>query len=227
MTYKHSFEGDLILDFTNGFQSTVKNSQLVIPDQAIDAESGLVVVTNSSMVELLINSLQNDTQNNLPRLGKPFLSGVYLLVDLDHGTYTLWPAQPTQDERLVAMDGSCFEPQTSSTSPSGSTSSTLSGGAIAGIVIGSIAACLLAIALSLLIVKKRSQKARRNAALGNNQAGGMIQRFEEPNSEPQEVDSQLQRAEADSQPGGVKLEELPSYSAATRPPNEVHELQGN
>ena len=188
------FQGDFILKLPNGLQSTIRNSQLILPDRTIDKATGQLVA-NYSVSELLILSLQSENSYDMPKLGRPFLSAVYLMVNLDAGTFTLWNAEATSTaENLVAVGATdCGSSATvgaeSTTAPSSALSkphTSITRGGIAGVVIGAIAALAIAAALLVLIQKRRSRAVPSTTFAGlppiydNNKA-------EIPN-EPQEAD---------------------------------------
>lgn len=114
------------------------------------------LIANSSTPELVLNAIQQVNAGDLVQLGRQFLSAAYLMVNQDTNEFTLWEANPTSAVDLVAVDSNgvasntfcAAEASTSTgTSAPGSTTtapaivpgpSKLSGGAIAGIAIGSI-----------------------------------------------------------------------------------------
>lgn len=64
-------------------------------------------------MEVLILSLQEINLNDMPILGKPFLSSAYLLVDYDHNEYSLWKSNPAASQNLVALGPSTCRNSTS------------------------------------------------------------------------------------------------------------------
>lgn len=59
---------------------------------------------NASERNLVLNSLQEGNADDLPQLGRVFLSSAYLFVNQDANKFTLWAANPTMHEDLVAVD---------------------------------------------------------------------------------------------------------------------------
>ncbi len=102
-------------------------------------------------------------------LGRNFLTFVYLMINLDAGEFTLWPAyDEATDEELVAVDENNNPIESSAlctaTAPPASTSKTppssgssLSGGAIAGIVIGALAGVGILVGAWLFIRHRKKQ----------------------------------------------------------------------
>ena len=110
--------------------------------------------------------------NDLPLLGITFLSAAYLFVDNERSEFTLWQANPTTEQDLVAVAplDACTAPSASSTSTvtvvtasasSGSSKNT-SIGAIAGGVVGGVAILTLLIGTTTWLCcyahKKRYQR---------------------------------------------------------------------
>ena len=198
---------------------TVKNSQLILADESIDKQSG-ALVSNSSVVELLVNSLQEDNDNDLPKIGRPFLSGAYILVDLDQNTFTLWAANPSGTEELVSMGATCSSSVTSQPPSSQPVdSSRLGGGGIGGIVVGVVAILAIMIALTWVIKQRKKKNAHAQAThtLVSDQSERSDKKIGEFSDEPQE---------ADSRPTEIKQsEQLPTYTDRTQAVPGVHEMQ--
>lgn len=79
----------------------IKNDQLVAPDLVIDTNSK--VIFNSSVAELLVNPLLPPNDQDMMKLGRPFFSAAYLLVDYDASTFTIWKANQTNDVNLMPV----------------------------------------------------------------------------------------------------------------------------
>ncbi|KAE8141234.1 aspartic peptidase domain-containing protein [Aspergillus pseudotamarii] len=146
------YTGDLTVTLNNGFSVRIPNDQLVVPNLTIDPSTGSLHA-NGSTPELVINSIQQVNQGDLPQLGRQFLSSAYLMSNQDSNTFTLWNAALEEEENLVAIDTNnkpvdiyCAATPTSTSSSTSSPHSTgnhdkkLSTGAIVGIAIGSAAA---------------------------------------------------------------------------------------
>jgi hypothetical protein len=131
---------------------------------------------NASLSDLLINSM-GEAGDYTPMsldLGRNFLTFVYLMINLDAGEFTLWPAyNEATHEELVAVDknnnpiensamcaATAPPASTSTTPPSGSS---LSGGAIAGIVIGAVAGAVLILVGAWLFIRHRKTQDPNNA----------------------------------------------------------------
>lgn len=103
--------------------------------------------------DLLINSGQSDWATNQLTLGRYFMTNMYIMVNLDMGEFTIWPANTDSNrETLVAVDtsgnvidASSFCPTSTETArpdpqPTTDASSTMPTGSIVGISIGCAAA---------------------------------------------------------------------------------------
>ncbi|ESZ93554.1 putative aspartic-type endopeptidase [Sclerotinia borealis F-4128] len=162
------YTGDLTIELDSGISVRIPNDQLVVPNLTVDHTSG-AMIANASQPELVLNAIQAGNSNDLPHLGRQFLTAAYLMLNQDAMTFTLWQANPTENEDLVAVDvrnnamnDFCNSPSTpnnnsangesgnSSSTSSSSTpantsttnnkkSGTLSTGILIGVAVGSVA----------------------------------------------------------------------------------------
>lgn len=103
-TAAHSYDGDMTITISPGLDIRIPNHQLVSPDYHFNAE-GSLTEPNSTVRELLFNSLQEANANDMPVLGRPFLASSYLFVDNDRQEFTLWPGNPTATEEEIIPVG--------------------------------------------------------------------------------------------------------------------------
>lgn len=133
---------------------------------------------NTTLSDLRLNSVGTDFSNsNDMRFGRDFMNYVYLMVNHDSGTFTIWPAfedATTEDLRAVDENNQPIQTCTGTSADSSSTptgpssnptgassspasSSKISTGAIAGIAIGGVV--VLAILLgAILFFRRKKQK---------------------------------------------------------------------
>lgn len=175
--YASSYAGDLTIQLQSGLSVRVPNDQLVVPHVDIDPSTGAQVV-NSTGPDLVINSIQDINANDLPQLGRQFLSAAYLMVNMEADQFTLWSANPTSDQDLVAVDKAnqevtryCSAEETgtsdggaapgsdpSSTGTTGpSTSSSSQTGLIAGATVGGVAGVLLIGGAAFCLYRRRKR----------------------------------------------------------------------
>lgn len=203
----------MTIKLNSGFSVRIPNDQLVVPELTIDDSTG-ALHANGSTPELVINAMQMGNADDLPKLGRQFLSSAYLMVNQDGGSYTLWEANQDTNEDLVAIDKNnvpvtqfCaandgtsttagaaatqhgtlkptdvfstsassndnatsgpsndngdLSPAQGSASSDGGGNSNLSNGALAGIVVGGVAAIAIVAGLVLFFCA-RKRKMRRN-----------------------------------------------------------------
>ncbi|KAI0144105.1 hypothetical protein F4776DRAFT_661200 [Hypoxylon sp. NC0597] len=138
---RHEYEGywNVVRVALVRIQIRVPNSQFLVPFVDIDRNGSRIF--NSSEREPLLTEVTGRPAT----LGRYFLTAAYLMVDIDANTFTLWQANPTLDSKLVnsATNIECTNqttPGSGETPPSYSqapqATSRLSGGSIAGIVVG-------------------------------------------------------------------------------------------
>jgi hypothetical protein len=164
----------------NGFSIRIPNNVLVAPHYVINEDTGHIE-RNRSAANLLINAMSDSWGDgtHMMSLGRWFFSAAYTSVNHDAGTFTLWqapynPLQPSvkalaADNSAVEDfcdgdgDGSLQDPANEEVqSPQQEEKSTLSAGAIAGIVLGA----LVAIAAILLLILLFLRKKRKDSELG-------------------------------------------------------------
>lgn len=200
------YRGDLSINVRGGPSIRVPNSQLVLPERYISDATG-ELLANYSRSNLVINPLQEINGHDLSLLGRQFLSSAYVMVNQDKEEFTLWSANPTGIQDLVAIDGAgdevtefCAEPTESSLPPSrtpdpstsGKQSETLSTGAIAGIAVGGVAGFLIIIG-GLLWWHRRRKASAVAATAQHAEQGGPTQdmigqypyQYQHPHPQPQ------------------------------------------
>ena len=124
----------------------------MVPDYSVDSSGHQV--SNTTTREVLLNSLQNVNIDDIPLLGRTFLTSAYLYVNYDQSEFTLWQGNPTTDQNLVAVGSGPSCPTTPVTpTTSGNSSSSLSPLPNSGIPTGAIigGACGGAAVLGILI----------------------------------------------------------------------------
>ena len=151
----------------------IPNHQLVVPEYNYSS-NGQRYYANVSETTILIYDNVGISENDLPLLGKPFLSSAYLLVDNDRQSFTLWEAQPNMTQDLVSLGPPVCSSTPSSTLPASPSSPPtippkgLSKGTIAGLVAGGLVAIATTIGAILFIARKRRQKqGQQSQAMGD------------------------------------------------------------
>ena len=154
---------------------TVSNSQLVVPDLKIDNDGSLTF--NASTRVLNLNPQGTINQNDIPVLGLTFLTSAYLMVNYDKDQFTLWQANPTLNEDIVAIGPSstCTNANSLQTATQTSLPSALptmisppsqhrlSRGAKAGIAIGAVAFAALLGLGTIYVLRARQRRQKRDA----------------------------------------------------------------
>jgi hypothetical protein len=161
----------MTIQFDSGLSVRIPNDQLVVPNLTINPQTGQLVA-NASEPELVINSIQQVNEGDLPQLGRQFLSSAYLMVNQDADEFTLWSANPTANEDLVAVDTQnqvieefCSSTtNTSKTVPHNTTqaqsSDKLSAGGILGTTVGSVAVVAVVLGAIFWFITRRRKAAR-------------------------------------------------------------------
>ncbi|KAF2102532.1 acid protease, partial [Rhizodiscina lignyota] len=143
-------------DINTGNQSD-KTFTITLPYWAFDLAADIPLTPNSTHYFPLRRASDNATQYTL---GRTFLQAAYVVADYESGNFSvnaaLFPEQGAQ-EQLVPILAKLTQ-TAGPTNGSGDSSSSLGGGAIAGIVIGAIAAiAIVGLAAFFIWRKKRRQ----------------------------------------------------------------------
>ncbi|KAJ4328375.1 hypothetical protein N0V84_001246 [Fusarium piperis] len=91
------YDGDFTIKLNTGLSITIPNNQLIVPERRIN-ENG-EIYRNDSQPLLRINRMQD----GLISIGRFFFTSAYLATNEDAGKFTLWRANPTTDQDLVAL----------------------------------------------------------------------------------------------------------------------------
>lgn len=184
------FTGDISLEFASGLTVRVPNSEYVRPDVTIDKNTGALQV-NDTEPDVAMISLQGSNSNDVIKIGRNFFSAAYIMVNYDAGEFTIWPANQTASQDLVAvdgkgteLDGSCSSNENATVTAGGATPSdtdTISTGtstaessdssynqstpvgAIAGGVVGGAVGIAALVLVACLTLRRR--KAKRHTPL--------------------------------------------------------------
>jgi LPXTG-motif cell wall-anchored protein len=166
------------ISIQSGPHISIANSQIVQPDATILSDGSINY--NDTVNEVNVIGLLPPNAKDTVQLGRQFLSGAYLMVNEDHGTFTLWQVTGGSDKSLVAVDENnvvstptCSSTAVTSPLPTGSLSSSPSAhpsppksttSSIVGPVVGAIAGVVLLVALGVFFwMRKRKNKAVRAA----------------------------------------------------------------
>ena len=209
----------------------------MVPDLYIN-ENGIEFF-NDSTRELMINPLASTNGGDFPILGQTFLTSAYMMVNYDTNQLTLWQANTTEDENLVAVSPSSTckpanSPQTAATSSGATSQATpkqdtqpqhtgLSAGAIAGAAIGGVMAVMLITLACLYLRRARKQRAVQASNSFANNSDNMAM-AKEPLKKDYDGDGALHVREIQELPG-----EHHAYEMGPERPHEMgygvpHEL---
>ena len=97
------YQGDLTFKIQSGPSIRISNDQLVVSEKKVDSSTG-ALASNATSRNLILNPVQQINAKDMPKLGRQFLSAAYLMVNQDAQRFTLWPANPTNAQELVAID---------------------------------------------------------------------------------------------------------------------------
>ena len=175
------YDGNLTFNIYPDLEITIPNHQLVVPDIEVNRGGQEFVSNYSTYAEVLINALEDQNAEEMPRFGMPFLSSAYLLVDNDHQQFTLWASQQSETSNLIELGPPACRPSVAPSvptstpiappPPSNLISSRPSTATIAGSVIGGLAAISLFSGAYLLQKRRRKRQQKREQALQALQAG--------------------------------------------------------
>lgn len=150
----------MTIKLDSGLSVRITNDQLIVPERTISPTGE--IVANASSPNMVINPIKEINANDQLHLGRQFLSGAYVLLNEDSSSFTLWKANPTFKESLMAVDQQ-NNPITTKCEVRVTMSgeSKLSKGAIAGIAVGTIAAVIIIALVAYRASKKNDRKKQR------------------------------------------------------------------
>lgn len=164
----------------------------MVPNYGYSAQGAEVEYNASTVAEVLINSLQDVNKNDIPVLGRSFLSSAYLMVDADNQQFTLAKVNATSAEKIVPIGPpACQSPKsiatptsttstaTSTTFPAG-THQGVSTGVVAGAVVGGAAVVALCLVALLLLRRRRRLYQQRLAQMESEKRDSPITGVDQP-----------------------------------------------
>lgn len=99
----NSYDGDLTFSLAPGLNIRIPNHQLVVPNYVYSDSGELTIENGTTIREVVINSLQDVNKNDMPLLGRPFMTSAYLIVDQDHREFTLAQAKATNSQNYIPI----------------------------------------------------------------------------------------------------------------------------
>ncbi|KAI4193883.1 MAG: hypothetical protein LQ348_002759 [Seirophora lacunosa] len=144
-----SYDGDITYTLSSGIDIRIPNHQLVAPADNAGTRDSLTA-GNSSASKVLIHGVNGVDKSDMPLLGHPFLSYVYLFVNYTENNFTLWKINLTADEPdIPTIDSGSCPSAGPPTLPPEAPRGILSTAGIASIVVG-VAFAFLLVAMSVI-----------------------------------------------------------------------------
>lgn len=171
----------MTISVSPGLDIRIPNHQLILPDYSFNAQGFLTEPDPTTRV-LLINSLDGENANDMPVLGRPFLSSSYLFVDQDHAQFALWSGNPTAEKNIIPIgDAATCSPDVGTTTPSSTApvpapapasknpnaDQNINTGGIAGVVVGSLAGIVIVSLLFFRYYRQHRQHRSRQSRKAN------------------------------------------------------------
>lgn len=165
--FSNRYAGGLTISLSSGLNISFSNERLVVPYVEVDRQTGDTTANGTGPV-MLVTSLQGGNSDDMPYLGSQFLSAAYLQVNQDAGHFSLWKANPTTDEDLVAVDtADAVVSEFCTAAPNATVTNTstdsLDKGTIAGIAVGAVAGVAIVVGLTVWLLKKKRSAAAAKA----------------------------------------------------------------
>ncbi|KAF2023190.1 hypothetical protein EK21DRAFT_81443 [Setomelanomma holmii] len=179
-----NFTGNLSISINNAITVTVPNKRLIIDEPYISVKEGKIE-SNSSVKVIPIAKFTDTKTNDMPRIGGMFFSEAVLTVNHDKNEFTISPANDTPiGQKLMGIDsangciaavdgGATTAPEAPKTSDTPRKPARLSGGAIAGIVVGVVSALLIIAGVAYKLWEKK-EPTSRTAELNNAQSRALV-----------------------------------------------------
>ncbi|KAK5168352.1 uncharacterized protein LTR77_006922 [Saxophila tyrrhenica] len=173
------YDGGLRIDLGSGVVVDITNDMLVSVGKTIAPGGGLYLDDETSAV-----LIQNDDAFITPLIGRQFFAAAQLFVDYEAGTFTVSPVEDTTDSNLIAVGKDCaaasdVKPPDDSGGNNGNDQQNhedgtdgdkhvkpkgLTGGEIAGIVVGVIAALAIVAAIAFYFFRRRRRTDTRESS---------------------------------------------------------------
>ena len=238
-TDRRRYDGDLTVTVYPNLKIRIPNHQLVIPDYDVDSQ-GNTVEKNSSNRNVLLYSLQDINKNDMPLFGGPFLSAAYFFVNYDQNEFSLWQSKATTNTDLLPVGPPTCKPDAPKETPHSTSAlgaappsasptkadeprKTNPTAAVAGGVVGGVAA-IACVSLALLLYRRRKHQQQQNAPILDSQDS----MYKQP---PEYLYSKAEMPTDRLPPQEMPLEQNPPYNLAphemmTKPNNRgtLHEL---
>ena len=135
-------------------------------------DDGTEYLSNSSESNVLFTSVDNQNADELPLLGRPFLSSTLLYVDNEHDQFTLWQSAQSITPNLMTIGTPICSASPSANNatqpPSSSHESSTPAGAIAGGIIGALAFVTILVAIALFLLRRRRNNRRATEDVKSN-----------------------------------------------------------
>ncbi|RSL65894.1 hypothetical protein CEP54_004000 [Fusarium duplospermum] len=93
------YDGDFTIKLNTGLTVTIPNNQLIVPERRINEDGE--IYRNDSQPLLRINRMESPGLISIDRF---FFTAAYLATNEDAGKFTIWKANPTTEQALVALD---------------------------------------------------------------------------------------------------------------------------
>ncbi|KAF2847926.1 hypothetical protein T440DRAFT_537853 [Plenodomus tracheiphilus IPT5] len=169
---KDVYYGGLTIKLQNSISIKIPNTELVVPDTYIASDGA--VQTNTSVCNVVIKSLQSNNGNDIPVLGRLFMSSAYVMLNQEAGRFSVWQVNTgSKTSNIVAVNGQnnminefCANstdgsssatslPTSSIKPPPHNETSKLSGGAIGGVVVGGVGGIAILGAIGFFLYWRR------------------------------------------------------------------------
>lgn len=98
----------MTLEFTSGLSVRVDNAQYIGADITINKTTG-ALEANSTGPVVAMYAYDTASADYAQKIGRNLFSAAYLMVNYDAGEFTIWNANPTADQDLVAVDSAGAE----------------------------------------------------------------------------------------------------------------------
>ncbi|EGE08932.1 aspartic-type endopeptidase [Trichophyton equinum CBS 127.97] len=190
------FMGNITFILSSGLQVTIPNHQLVLPNVEIDDNGQQKLIDGNKTI-----NFGQSRHEAMPYLGQPFLTSAYIHVNNDLKEFSVWQANPTTDTNLITIQSgsNCDD------------NSSLSGGAIAGIVVGAVAFLAIAALGLFFFLKRRNQNRDRDSKAGLPLVNTSQRAEEDKKDTPLEMDAGVsQQAPSELPSRDYEPQELPA-----------------
>jgi hypothetical protein len=171
--------GDLRIQLSNGYESTIPNDELFAPLRGSD-KNGRYAIVNDTVLEAFIGDTREENPDEVKNtIGAIFLTFNYLMVDYEKGEFNLAKAVTAGTDEVPPDPSTVCTPAGGSPTPSSAaipSPKSSNTGAIAGGVVGGVLGLAVLVLVGFVLYKRMRRRREEKGKAGAGHQAAMMQR---------------------------------------------------